>query len=183
MAHYYKLHNNVVAPIAIKSINPTTSKYQPLPNGDEFTIENSNPDALNAVIGTNHVGAPAVLLNALVPEAQGIMLKISDSAGLAPVELEVEIIPAPPTEALDLDVLNILTSPQPAPGQTEPAASQTVLPEGETPGLTPFEPVPSIPVPPPAEPAPAPLPNAVAASNTPPAAPPAAPLPPASAPA
>lgn len=87
----YELPNDEIDTITIKTQN-AAGTTEPAPAGDVFTVVSSNPASLNAVLGTDAGGAPAVVMNALVQESPGITVTVSDSAGLSAFVLTVDIV-------------------------------------------------------------------------------------------
>jgi hypothetical protein len=123
----YRLPNDLVATVTIKSVDHT-GRYQPLPAGDEFHLTNSDEAALSATIGVDHAGMPALVLRALKPEAESVALLLTDSAGMVALTLEVEITGAThQINTLEVDLLNVRTTPQPPPTPPKPA----IEPEAE----------------------------------------------------
>jgi hypothetical protein len=109
------LLTNEVATISLKAAHPITGKFEPLPKGNTYSLTNSDPASLNAIMGIDHVSAPALVINALSEPADNIEVTVSDSSGLTPVTLMVDIAPSPHTQRLDLDVTNAVRTPQAVP--------------------------------------------------------------------
>jgi hypothetical protein len=107
--------------ISLKAANPITGKFEPLPKGNTYSLTNSDPASLNAIMGIDHAGGPALVINTLGGPAENIQVTVSDSSGLTPVTLMVDIVPSPPPRRLDLDVANAVHAPQAEPMPLEPA--------------------------------------------------------------
>lgn len=141
MPHRLELPNSEVHTIAIKAANARTGRFEPLPPGDEYMVENSHPESLSATIVLNGTGAPALRLQPLVDEAEGVEVDVTNTAGFRTCELEVVIIKQENAKALELDMANTRVEPQsvpstspvqaqPGPGKTEPAGGNATVDPG-----------------------------------------------------
>jgi hypothetical protein len=111
----FELNNDAVVTIPILTEN-AAGAVEPAPSGDTFTVsQNSNPTALQAVIGQTKTGGPALVLNALVPTATDITVEVMDSAGLTPVSLVIDIVADVTAVELALDTSKAVSTPQPVP--------------------------------------------------------------------
>ena len=114
-----ELSNAVVETITILT-RDAAGDVVPAPAGDVFTVVSSNPASLNAVIGADSKGAPAVVINALVQASPGLSFTVSDSAGLAVFTEDVDIVSDLTPKALGLDLANIESASQPIPSNPGP---------------------------------------------------------------
>lgn len=110
----FQLKNDAVVTISIKEIDQTSGAALPIPAGDTFSVSNDNPTALNAVIGTDAAGNPALVLNALMQAASGVNVSVSDSAGAKAASLVVDIV-ADVVPDLVLDTADAVSVPQAVP--------------------------------------------------------------------
>lgn len=99
----FELPNDQVATITIKTTD-SAGDVEPAPTGDVFSVVSSAPASLNAVIGADAAGNPAVVLTPLVRVSPGINVVVSDSAGLQQFSQMVDIVEdvAPANIVLDL---------------------------------------------------------------------------------
>lgn len=110
----YELPNDEVVTITIKTTN-SAGMTEPVPTGDVFTAVSSNPASLNAVIGTDASGNPALVVNALVQASPNISVTVSDSAGLAQdVQIFDIVADVTPTNVV-LDLADATHAPQAVP--------------------------------------------------------------------
>jgi hypothetical protein len=110
----FELKNDAVTTFTIKATD-SGGGSEPLPAGDVFTIANSDPTNLNAVMGTDAAGNPALVVNALHPLATGITVTITDSAGLQGVSQIFDIVADTAPTNLVLDVADATSVPQAVP--------------------------------------------------------------------
>lgn len=90
-------------------------EFEPAPSGDTFTATSSDPSALQAVIGKDAGGNAALVVNALKAGNQTVTVTISDSAGLAPVTQDFDIVADTAPVALALDVTGATHTSQAVP--------------------------------------------------------------------
>ena len=109
-----ELANDEVLTITIKTTDSAGATV-PVPAGDTFTAVSSNPASLNAVIGKDAAGNPALVLNALVQASPNITVTVSDSAGLPQAVQIVDIVPDVTPTNIVLDVADATHVAQPAP--------------------------------------------------------------------
>ena len=114
-----QLSNDVVETITILTLD-AAGVVVPAPIGDTFTVVSSNPASLNAVMGTNAAGNPAVVINALVAASPGLTFTVSDSAGLTSFTETVDIVADTKPAAIGLDLTDIASVAQPAPTNPGP---------------------------------------------------------------
>lgn len=111
----FQLKNDVVLTIAIQA-KDANGVLAPLPPADTFTVVSSDPSSLNAVIGADASGNPAVVLNAAKQAASGISVTLSDSHGLTPFTLVVDVVSdVSVAVSLFLDPTTGTTTSQPPP--------------------------------------------------------------------
>jgi hypothetical protein len=114
-----ELEDDVVATITIGTTN-SAGVVEPVPVGDTFSVVSSKPASLQAAIGVDKSGNPAVVLTPLVQASPGITITVSDSKGLAALQQIVDIVPdVTPTNIL-LDIAGMTTASQPAPTNPGP---------------------------------------------------------------
>lgn len=105
-----------VATFTITEMNPTTSTFDPVPAGDVFTIVSADTVNLQAVVGTNATGGPAVVANWLhttTPLLTGIAVTITDSAGNLAFTQLFDMGASP--DQIGLDVADVVLTSQPTP--------------------------------------------------------------------
>lgn len=90
-------------------------EFEPVPSGDTFTATSSDPTALQAVIGQDAGGNAALVVNALKAGNQTVTVTVSDSAGLAPITQDFDIVADTAPTALALDVTGATHTAQPVP--------------------------------------------------------------------
>lgn len=110
----YPLKNDAVVTIGILATDDAHDVV-PAPANDAFSVVSSDPAKLHAAIGTNAAGHPAVIINALVRAATGLSFKVSDTAGLAAITQEVDIVDDTTPKAVGLDLAGAASAPQPVP--------------------------------------------------------------------
>jgi hypothetical protein len=114
----YELPNDEVDTITIKTQTGGGATV-PAPAGDVFNVVSSNPTSLQATIGKDAGGNPAVVLTPLVQVSPGITVTVTDSAGLMQDVQVVDIVAdvAPKNIVLDLADATHVSQPVPtAPG-------------------------------------------------------------------
>jgi lysozyme family protein len=111
----YELKNDSVDTITIMATD-ASGATEPLPASDTFSVANSDPSTVNAVIGTDASGNPALVINALKQTSTApVTLTVSDSAGLHSVDLVVDVVADRAPVNLMLDVADATHAPQPVP--------------------------------------------------------------------
>lgn len=99
----FELANDWVLTIPIQTTD-NAGTVEPMPAGDVFTAASSDPASLQAVIGTDAGGNPAVIVNALVRAASNVTVTVTDSAGLIAATQVFDIV----SDAADTNiVLNV----------------------------------------------------------------------------
>ena len=115
----YSLALDKVATFTITEMNTTTNAMDPVPTGDVFTAVSADPTNLQAVIGQDANGAPALVVNWLhtvTPHLTGVGVTITDSAGnLADTQLFDMVDPAHIPDQIGLDVANVALASQAVP--------------------------------------------------------------------
>jgi|SRR5712671_2517644 len=114
-----QLKNDVIETIPILT-KDAAGDVVPAPAGDVFSVVSSNPASLNAAIGVDVAGHPAVVINALVQLSPGLSFTVSDSAGLTAFREDVDIVADVTPTAVGLDLTNITSAPQPVPTRPGP---------------------------------------------------------------
>lgn len=94
--------------ISLKLLESEGGRFVPLDRDIGYNVtKNSNPEALEAAIGRDHVGGPALIVR---PKSstpiKDIEVEVSDDAGHAPVKQKFDLIDAAAGPALALDLLN-----------------------------------------------------------------------------
>jgi hypothetical protein len=114
-----QLMNDAVDTITILVLDDagTVEKADP---ADTFSVVSNNPASLNAVMGTDAGGNPAVVLNALVQVSPGLSFTVSDSAGLKAFTEMVDIVSDTKATAIGLDLANVTSATQPVPTNPGP---------------------------------------------------------------
>ena len=92
----------------------------PAPAGDVFSVVSNNPASLQAVMGTDADGNPAVVFNALVQVSPGVSMTISDSAGLTVDTVMIDIVQDMMPVAVGLNLATITHVTQPVPANPGP---------------------------------------------------------------
>ena len=110
----YEICNDWISTISIKTTN-AGGQVEPLPAGDTFSVSCSNPAALQAAIGTDASGNPALVLTPLVQNSSGIAVTISDSAGLTQCVQMVDIVSDVTDTNIVLDLADATHISQPVP--------------------------------------------------------------------
>lgn len=117
MEHNLTLSNTEIRTIAIKARSSGTGQSIGHAPGNEFVVRNSDPEAIVATIVTNAAGNPALRLQPIVDEADGIEIDVFDTVGSASIELTVSIVARNFGAELELDMDNSTTEQQGQPGQ------------------------------------------------------------------
>lgn len=108
-----------IATFTITEFNTVTNTFDPVAPTDTFTAVSSDPTNLNAVIGTDASGAPALVVNWLHtvdPLLTGVSVTINDSMGnTADVQLFDMVQPAAVPDQIGLDVSGVTMANQPVP--------------------------------------------------------------------
>ena len=107
----YELSNDAVATITIKTTDAAGS-VEPVPVGDVFTATSSNPASLQATIGADASGNPALILTPMVQASPNITVVVSDSAGLAQATQLVDVVPDVRDTNIILDLADATTKTQ-----------------------------------------------------------------------
>lgn len=110
----FSLPNDQILTITIKATD-LAGAFEPIPVGDTFTVTVSDPASLNAVMGTDAAGNVALVVNALVPTATGVIVTVSDSSGLKAAEQVFDIVTDTAPVALALDMVDATHTSQPVP--------------------------------------------------------------------
>lgn len=115
----FPLALNKIATFTITEMNTVTGTFDPVDPTDVFTLVNSDPVNLNAVVGVNAAGGPAVVVNWLHtvdPLLVGVGVTISDSKGnTMDTQLFDMVQPAAIPDQIGLDIANVTTADQPVP--------------------------------------------------------------------
>lgn len=115
----YELPNDEIDTITINTTNANGDK-EPVPSGDTFTASSSNPSSLQAAIGADSNGDPALVLTPLVQQSPGINVTISDSAGLQQFVLTVDIVADVTPTNIVLDLAGATHTSQSVPSNPGP---------------------------------------------------------------
>lgn len=115
----FELPNDEIVTVSILTQNGAGAT-EPPPASDTFMVTGSNPASLNAVLGTDAAGGPAVVMNALVKSSPGLTVTVSDSAGLAQYVLTVDIVEDVTPTNIVLDVADATHTSQPVPAAPGP---------------------------------------------------------------
>jgi hypothetical protein len=115
----YELQDDDVATVSIKTVS-AGGVSEPVPAGDVFSVVSSNPASLQAVIGKDANGNPAVILTPLVQASPGLTVTVSDSAGLAVAIQAIDIVPDNSPKNIVLDLADAVLTSQPAPAAPGP---------------------------------------------------------------
>jgi hypothetical protein len=110
----FQIQNDLVYTFTIHVEN-AAGALEPAPAGDTFTVVSSAPTSLNAVIGADAAGNPAVVVNALVAAGTGYTVTTSDSAGLKVATNLFDIVADVTPTQLVLDTADGTTVSQPVP--------------------------------------------------------------------
>lgn len=111
----YQLKNDSIDTITIKEVVDATGAPAPVSPGDVFTAASGDTAAVNAVIGTDAAGNPALVINALVQAASGITITVSDAMGAKAATLVVDVVADVVPVDIVLDVADATHAPQPVP--------------------------------------------------------------------
>ena len=115
----YELPDDEVLTVTIKTTN-SAGATEPVPAGDTFTVVSSNPASLQAAIGTDAAGNPAVVLTPLVQASPGLTITVSDSAGLAQAVQIIDIVADVTPRNVVLDFADAVAVPQAVPAAPGP---------------------------------------------------------------
>lgn len=110
----FMLPNDQVLTASIH-VTDNAGGMEPAPAGDVFTVVSSNPASLNAVLGADAAGGPAVVMNAMVAAGTGYTVTVSDAAGLASSVTTVDIVADKTPANLMLDMVDSTHTKQPVP--------------------------------------------------------------------
>ena len=110
----FELPNDEVVTITIQTTD-SAGTVEPVPAGDVFTAVSSLPASLGATIGVDASGAPALILTPLVQASPGIIVTVSDSAGLVQAVQIVDIVADVADTNIILDVSAATHVSQPVP--------------------------------------------------------------------
>jgi len=115
----YSLPLDKIATFTITEMNTTTGTFDPVDPTDTFSIVNSDTTNLNAVIGVNAAGGPALVVNWLHtvdPVLVGVTVTILDTKGNKPYDQLFDMVqPAAIPDQTGLDIANVVTADQPIP--------------------------------------------------------------------
>jgi hypothetical protein len=117
----WQLKNDKVDTFTILVLDPAGGVV-PAPSGDVFAVTSSDSTKLNAVIGQDSKGNPAVVINALIQQSTpgSLSYTLSDSAGLTKFVEQVDIVQDVTPTALGVDLTNVEETSQPVPSATGP---------------------------------------------------------------
>lgn len=115
----FELPNDEVVTITIKTTN-SVGTVEPAPAGDVFSVTSSAPASLQAVIGADAGGNPAVVLTPLVRVSPGITVTVTDKAGLTAATQVVDIVVDVTPTNIILDVADATHVSQPVPANPGP---------------------------------------------------------------
>lgn len=109
-----------IATFTITEANTTTGAFDPVDPNDVFNVvSNSDSVNLNAVIGTNASGAPALVVNwlhSVDPALVGVTVTIGDNMGnTADQQLFDMVQPSRVPDQIGLDISNVTMADQPVP--------------------------------------------------------------------
>jgi hypothetical protein len=90
------------------------------PAGDTFSVVSSNPASLDATVGADANGAPAVVLTPMVQASPNLTVTVSDSAGLEVDTQGFDIVGDLTPKAIGLDLSGATTTDQPVPTNPGP---------------------------------------------------------------
>lgn len=110
----FELANDWVLTIPIQTTD-NAGTVEPMPAGDVFTAASSDPASLQAVIGTDAGGNPAVVVNALVRAASNVTVTVTDSAGLIAATQVFDIVADAADTNIVLNVAGATHTTQPVP--------------------------------------------------------------------
>lgn len=110
----YELLNDQQVTITIKTTD-AGGKVETYPAGDVFSVVSSNSASLDAKIGADAAGNPAVILTPLVQASPGLTFTVSDSAGLAVAIQAVDIVEDTSDTNIILDIADATHTSQPVP--------------------------------------------------------------------
>jgi hypothetical protein len=110
----FQLLDDETATITIKTTDDSGTT-EPVPAGDVFTAVSAKPASLQAAIGADAAGNPALILTPLVQASTSIAVTVSDSKGLAEASLAVDIVQDTRPANIVLDVADATFTPQAAP--------------------------------------------------------------------
>jgi hypothetical protein len=114
----FELPNDEIVTIPIQTTNQAGS-VEPVPTGDVFTVASSSP-SLGVAVGATAAGNPAIVLTPTVQASPGIVVTVSDSAGLKLATLTVDIVPDVTPANIVLDVADATHVAQPVPAAPGP---------------------------------------------------------------
>jgi hypothetical protein len=115
----FQLQNDLIYTFTIHVEN-AAGALEPAPVGDTFTVVSSAPASLNAVIGADAAGNPAVVANALVVAGTGYTITTSDSAGLKVAVDTMDIVADTTPTQIALDTVDATTTSQAVPTNPGP---------------------------------------------------------------
>ncbi len=115
----YELPSDKVATISIKTTD-AGGAVEPYPPGDVFSVTSSAPASLQAAIGADASGNPAVVLTPLVQASPNITIVVSDSAGLSQAQQIVDVVVDVTDTNIILDVADAVLASQPTPAAQGP---------------------------------------------------------------
>lgn len=101
-------------------VNDSAGGMEPAPVGDVFTVVSSHPASLNAVLGVDAAGGPAVMMNALVQTGTGYTVTVSDAAGLTSWTGTFDIVADTTPVAIMVDLVDATHTSQPVPTAVGP---------------------------------------------------------------
>lgn len=109
----YELANDEVLTVTIKAVDAAGATV-PLPPGATYTATSSST-SLQAAIGADAAGNPAVVLTPMVQASPNITVTVADSAGLTSIAQIFDIVPDVAPTALTLDTVDATHVAQPVP--------------------------------------------------------------------
>jgi hypothetical protein len=110
----YELPNDEIDTITIKTQN-AAGATEPVPTGDVFSVTSDKPASLGTAVGTDKGGNPAIVLTPLVQVSPGIIVTVSDTAGLKVATLVVDIVQDVTPTNIVLDTADATHVSQPVP--------------------------------------------------------------------
>ncbi len=114
----FELPNDEVLTVTIH-VTDMAGDTVPAPVGDTFTAVSSSP-SLNAGIGVDAAGHPALVVNALVQLSPNITVTVSDSAGLTNASQIFDIVADVAPANIVLDLVGATHVAQPVPTAAGP---------------------------------------------------------------
>lgn len=115
----YELPNDEIDTITIKTQN-SAGITEPVPTGDVFSVVSDHPASLSTAIGVDKSGNPALVLTPLVQVSPGIVVTVSDTAGLKVATLIVDIVQDVTPTNIVLDTADATHISQPVPSNPGP---------------------------------------------------------------